>query len=539
MNKQSDRTTSRRQGKTDDETHHANPESRRPAEGRNTTSLKTLSGGAPSLSQDSELGTTRRQFLRAGAGCVLAAIAGCALFEESRFEMLSIWPSTDIPDQSTPFSVEIRVRNGRSSQVRGEVVLNVDSEPAGRREITLDGGAERTVSLDITIDAIGEHLLSSGDVQTVVRVQRFPPAFISRQGRHLTDECVPVYLSGGNNFLLTDPYLGDKALVDATMRAATDAGFDVLRMWAFCAGQGGLCLQPEPETYDERAFRHLDYVVASAKRYGLKLVPALVNNWGELGGMDQYVAWSSTATRHDDFYVDEECRQFYKSFVEKVVTRTNTITGLEYRDDPTIMMWNLANEPRALSDPSGDITTEWFAEMASFLKSLDSNHLVTTGMEGFDIRDDWWSAEQGTDFVRAHEIDDIDVCSAHLHAGQWNMSGDEAREWIQSRTELAHEEIGKPIYFGEFAFRPGNWKDYDGTDNVLKARDEYFEEWYDTFESADVDVALLWHFIARHDTWAGLDRQGFRWEHIIADRDARTLELAREYADQITERSCR
>ena len=491
----------------------------------------------PSVSDDTTA-ITRRRLLRWGATGSVAGLAGCALFEETPFTVRSIWPSTDLPNQSQPFDVEVRVRNERPSEVRGEVVLRVNDEPAASREVNLGPDQERSVSLELAIDEVGEHVIAAGDVQTVVRVRRFPPVFVGREGRHLTDGCAPVYLSGANNFLLTDPFLGERELVDATMRTAAEIGFDVLRTWAFCAGQDGRCLQPEPETYDERAFSHLDYVIASAKRHGIKLVPALVNNWGELGGMDQYVEWSDTARRHDDFYTDEECRQLYRSFVETVVTRTNTITGLEYREDPTIMMWNLANEPRALSDPSGDTTHEWFAEMSEYLKSLDGNHLVTTGMEGFDVRDDWWSAEQGTDYVRSHELEHVDVCSAHLHAGQWNLSLEESTEWIRSRTELAHETVGKPVYFGEFAFRPVDWKDYDGAGELLAARQDLFATWYDAFESADVDCTLLWHFVARGSDRAQMDRPGFRWEHVIGDRDENVLELARSYDARASERSC-
>ena len=37
-----------------------------------------------------------------------------------------------------------------------------------------------------------------------------------------------------------------------------------------------------------------------------------------------------------------------------VLTRVNTLTNLMYKDDPTILAWELINEPRCLSDPSGD-----------------------------------------------------------------------------------------------------------------------------------------------------------------------------------------
>ncbi|KAI9110064.1 hypothetical protein K1719_019105 [Acacia pycnantha] len=40
--------------------------------------------------------------------------------------------------------------------------------------------------------------------------------------------------------------------------------------------------------------------------------------------------------------------------IQTVLTRKNTITGVEYRNDPTILGWELINEPRCMTDPSGD-----------------------------------------------------------------------------------------------------------------------------------------------------------------------------------------
>lgn len=49
------------------------------------------------------------------------------------------------------------------------------------------------------------------------------------------------------------------------------------------------------------------------------------------------------------------CRSAFKTYVKKIVNRRNSITGVLYRDDPTIMAWDLANEPYVLGDASGDI----------------------------------------------------------------------------------------------------------------------------------------------------------------------------------------
>ncbi len=53
------------------------------------------------------------------------------------------------------------------------------------------------------------------------------------------------------------------------------------------------------------------------------------------------------------------------------------------RDDPTILAWELCNEPRCEGDFSGSILLDWVESSAEFLKSLDPHHLLTIGAEGF------------------------------------------------------------------------------------------------------------------------------------------------------------
>ena len=75
--------------------------------------------------------------------------------------------------------------------------------------------------------------------------------------------------------------------------------------------------------------------------------------------------------------------QAYKNYIRKIVTRVNTITGVAYSNDPTVFAWELANEPHCndgyedrLGVPRASIVRTWVAEIAAYIKSLDSNHMV-------------------------------------------------------------------------------------------------------------------------------------------------------------------
>lgn len=51
------------------------------------------------------------------------------------------------------------------------------------------------------------------------------------------------------------------------------------------------------------------------------------------------------------------CRDALKRYIKKIVLRNNTITGVRYSEDPTIMAWDLINEPFNPGDDSGTVLT--------------------------------------------------------------------------------------------------------------------------------------------------------------------------------------
>lgn len=40
--------------------------------------------------------------------------------------------------------------------------------------------------------------------------------------------------------------------------------------------------------------------------------------------------------------------------IQTVLNRVNTFNNITYKEDPTIFGWELMNEPRCTSDPTGD-----------------------------------------------------------------------------------------------------------------------------------------------------------------------------------------
>ena len=75
-------------------------------------------------------------------------------------------------------------------------------------------------------------------------------------------------------------------------------------------------------------------------------------------------------------------------------------------------------EPRCIGCPPGTVAN-WMAEMAAHVKSLDGNHLVATGAEGFfsDAPNPGnpgdWAAGEGQDLLADNASPDIDYVSVH------------------------------------------------------------------------------------------------------------------------------
>ncbi|XP_058179105.1 mannan endo-1,4-beta-mannosidase 7 [Rhododendron vialii] len=298
--------------------------------------------------------------------------------------------------------------------------------------------------------------------------------FIRSRGTHFMLNGNPYYANGFNAYWLmyvaSDPSQRNK--VSSAFQQASSHGLSVARTWAF-SDAGYRPLQHSPGAYNQQMFQGLDFVIAEARRFGIKLVLSLVNNYESFGGKKQYVNWARNQGHYlssdDDFFRNPVVKGFYKNHVKTVLNRYNTITGTIYKNDPTIMAWELMNEPRCTSDPSGRTIQAWVMEMASFVKSIDGNHLLEAGLEGFygqttPQRRSLNPAgfDIGTDFIANNRIPGIDFATVHSYPDQWLSSSNDQNQlsfldnWLNTHIQDAQYLIRKPLLITEFG---KSWKD--------------------------------------------------------------------------------
>ena len=331
--------------------------------------------------------------------------------------------------------------------------------------------------------------------------------FVRTQRNHFVIDGEPFRFVGANVAVMYRDE--DRAAMPETLRQAAQAGMRVVRVWAF--GEGGpgdigpladFADWPRthpfrwaPGQWNEESFVHLDRVLAEAQRNNLRVQLCLTNWWRDTGGVTQYLRWAGINDAADTrfpfginpdramlFYTNETTRRLYREHLEKVVTRRNTVTGVLYRDDPTILGWELMNEAQATTGRWHE-RRAWFAEMSSYLKSLDGNHLVTPGAWGYR------TATERREWLVDHRLKTIDYCDVHNYpredANSFVDNPQALREFIDNRAAAAFS-LSKPLVLGEFGISPNGF-------NGVSQRD-WFRAFFDANLRAGVAGAMFWIF---------------------------------------------
>lgn len=316
----------------------------------------------------------------------------------------------------------------------------------------------------------------------------------------------PFRFAGTNAYYLPTYEKINPRFVDESLDAFQEAGITVIRMWGFYDGlpqySADITLQPQAGVYNETDLRHLDNVIAKAKRRGIRVILALLNYWKELGGVPQYNKWAGNPDGDMAYFIDDpNTQRWYKEYINMLLNRTNSITGIKYKDEPGIFSWEIIGEAR-LPDGDPKRLRDWYQEMARYIKKIDPNHLVATGEEGFESNIPLkYSAKQysntyvlnsnlGTSYLLNTSIPEIDYGTAHWYPTLYGFKDHSyeqilraQRAWLLDHITIA-EEQGKPFLLGEYGY--AGW----GNPQQLMI----YKELWKLAEREQMDGSLLWQF---------------------------------------------
>lgn len=259
-------------------------------------------------------------------------------------------------------------------------------------------------------------------------------------------------------------------------------------------------LQPEHGVYKPEILESLDYLLNEMRQRNMRAVLYLSNNWEWSGGFLQYLNWNgkladSTMRKKlnwdeqrnetSQFYTCESCMLDYNKQAKLIVTHVNKYNHISYSNDPTIMAWELANEPRPMRTDAFDAFKKWVFAAATYIKAIDKNHLVTTGTEG--VMGAEGSAELFSDI---HSFKPIDYLTIHIWPKNWGWFRDtsivenlpqvisKSVAYIRQHEAIA-KALNKPLVLEEFGL-PRDAQSFNPT-STTTSRDQYyqaiFNEW--------------------------------------------------------------
>ena len=205
----------------------------------------------------------------------------------------------------------------------------------------------------------------------------------------------------------------DDAELDQLCAEAAAVGARVVRTWAFAHFTDG-----------GANFSALDRLLAAAKKYDLRLILTLENEWRDCTDADP----ATTDGRKGVSWFTDGWHTTFEPHAQALVSR--------YRDEPQIVAWQLMNEAEC---PDAAVLRQFAVDASTLVRSLAPHHLISLGTIGSGQ-----AGTQGNDYLRLHEIPTIDLVEAHDY-------GSEREAWPSSVSACfaVARALGKPFFIGE------------------------------------------------------------------------------------------
>ena len=283
--------------------------------------------------------------------------------------------------------------------------------------------------------------------------------------------------------------------IDDAFDTAKDMGAKVVRSQTMGDSVGcPQCIEPKLGEFNVDAFQSIDYAIQAARQRGIRLIVTLIGDCAACsnGGIGQYLEWTHQ-TDPSAFFSDPKLIAAFEKHVAAVLNHRNALTGIAYKDEPTILAWENCNMCGlfALFGPAKNVPAyfAWTDTIGAFIKSIDHRHLYldTTGLFPFN--------------KNALEVKTPDMITFEYYP-HWQVLMPGTQKITPatfSRDAAAVTGRGKAYIVNEFGWDVTDWPTRDDLQAVL----HQFET--DTNISGDDYWALQAH------------APGFGWQPIPAD----------------------
>jgi mannan endo-1,4-beta-mannosidase len=233
---------------------------------------------------------------------------------------------------------------------------------------------------------------SSPATLTRIAGSTWKTGFVRRDGTRLVLDGHTFRYGGANIYWLgLDQNVGGIAYptrfrIDDALETAKDMGATVVRAQTLGISTGNpLSLEPSLGRFNPRAFGPIDYSIYRAGQLGLRLNIPLTDYWDYyLGSIYSFTTWlgqrpcgSSTAAcpalaRY--FYTSRAAIAAFEQYISHLLNHVNAYTGIPYKDDPTIMSWELGSELSGMPE-------SWVNTIAAFIHHLAPRQLIAAGQQ--------------------------------------------------------------------------------------------------------------------------------------------------------------
>ena len=302
--------------------------------------------------------------------------------------------------------------------------------------------------------------------------------FVQRDGTRLT--------LGGETFRYSGPnieWLGVEAYgaldsmgprypshfeVDDAMDTAKAMGARVIRSQTMGDSIGcPECIEPELGEFNPEAFKHIDYALKAAQDRGLRLIVTLAGDCANcvLSGPGEYFRERGVAGVKD-FFSDPVIIAKFEAHIAALLNHKNSLTGIEYKNDPTILAWENCNACGIflpITGVSGDLGpyVKWVDTIGSFIKSIDKKHLYEDNTGFFGMPNGGAAAldAKTSDIVTAEYYPHWDAV--------FNMGDDKTTAETFPKHAALVTGRGKVYVVNEFGWDVTNWATQADLEKVL------------------------------------------------------------------------